>query len=200
MKFKLVYLYFILTLGVIITLFILSGKSNTTNTTGNINTSEQMPNDDVHKGLQEPSKENPSKGNVISEVYEKMSELKKDVEANPNDTSRMKAYADFMAAAHKPEDALPYYEKILKKDPKRIDILFDLAMINYNRQDYVKAENYTQRILENDKRNTQAMYNLGAIAASKGDKERAKTIWTKLVSDYPNDEVTQLARSSLEKL
>ncbi|HSD62272.1 MAG TPA: tetratricopeptide repeat protein, partial [Ignavibacteriaceae bacterium] len=103
-------------------------------------------------------------------------------------------------AAHRQEEALPYYEKILEMDPKRIDVLFDLAMINYNRQKFDKAEDYTQRILKNDKNNPQALYNLGAIAASKGEKERAREIWNKLISGYPNDEVTQLARSSLEKL
>lgn len=199
MKFKLAYLYFVLAIGVIVTLFILSGK-NTGNAPDNTVTNEQIPDDDVHKGMQEPTKGNPSKGNVNADVYQKMAELKKEADANPKDTSKIKTYADFMTAAHKPEDALPYYEKILKVDPKRVDILFDLAMINYNHQDFDKAEDYTQRILKNDKNNTQAMYNLGAIAASKGEKERAKEIWNKLVSDYPNEEVTKLARSSLEKL
>lgn len=200
MKFKLAYLYIILALGVVVTLFILSGRNNNNKISGQDIAGEKMPGDDIHKDLQDPTKENPSKSNVSADVYRKMDELKKDVEANPNDTSKIKAYADFMTAAHKPEEAVPYYEKILKVNPKRIDILFDLAMINYNRQDFDKAEDYTQRILKNDKNNTQAMYNLGAIAASKGEKERAKEIWNKLISDYPNDDVTQLARSSLAKL
>ena len=159
-----------------------------------------MPNDEVHKGLQDPTKENPSKSNVSSEVFRKMEMLKKDVEANPGDTAKMKAYADFLAAAHRPEDALTYYEKILNVDSKRNDVLFSLALIYYNQQNLDKAEEYTNLILKNDENNTQAMYNLGAIAASKGEKERARKIWNKLVTDYPNDEVTQLAKSSLEKL
>ena len=200
MKFKLAYLYVVLGIGVIITLLVLSNNNSSSDLPKENVANEQMPNDDVHKGLKDPTKEDPSKSNVSAEVYQKMGELKKDVEANPDDTSKMKAYADFMTAAHKPEEALPYYEKILKADSKRNDILFDLAMINYNKQDFDKAEEYTKHIIENDKNNTQAMYNLGAIAASKGDKVRAREIWNKLVTDYPNNEVTQLAKTSLEKL
>ena len=200
MKFKLVYLYIILGLGVIATLIVLSFRINNPRTADTNISTRQMPDDNVHKGLQNPTKEDPSKSNVSPEVYHKMDVLKKDVETNPQDTAKMRAYADFMTAAHKQEEALPYYEKILKKDPKRNDILFTLAMIYYNQHNLDKAEDYTNRILKNDKNNTQAMYNLGAIAAGKGDKEKAREIWNKIITDFPSDEVSQLARSSIEKL
>jgi len=200
LKFKLVYLYIILGLGVIATLIVLSVQINNPHTADTNISNRQMPDDNVHKELQNPTKEDPSKSNVSPEVYHHIEVLKKDVEANPQDTAKMRAYADFMTAAHKQEEALPYYEKILKKDPKRIDILFTLAMIYYNQHNLDKAEDYTNRILKNDKNNTQAMYNLGAIAAGKGDKEKAREIWNKLITDFPSDEVSQLARSSLEKL
>ena len=201
MKFRIAYLYIILALGVVITLLFLAGRDNngTEPAAGNIE-NQQVPNDEIHKGLGNPGGSNPSKGNVSQEFYQKMDMLKKDVEANPNDTAKIKQYADFIAAAHKPEQAIPYYEKILKVDPERNDILFSLSMIYFSKQDYKKAEEYTNRVLDNDKNNTQAMYNLGAIAASKGDKARAKEIWNRLVSAYPGDEAAELAKSSLEKL
>jgi tetratricopeptide (TPR) repeat protein len=202
LKFRIAYLYIILAIGVVITLIFLAGGNNNNNTepaAGNIE-NQQMPNDDIHKGLGNPGGSNPSKSNVSQEFYQKMDMLKKDVEANPNDTAKIKQYADFIAAAHKPDEAIAYYEKILKVDPRRNDVLFSLSMLYFSRQDYNKAEDYTNRILSNDKNNTQAMYNLGAIAASKGDKSRAREIWNKLVSSYPGDEAAELAKSSLEKL
>ncbi len=201
MKFKIAYLYVILGLGVVVTLFILSRPKNTETQipSGNIE-NKQMPDDDVHKGMQNPVEGNPSKSNVSQEVYQKMDKMKKDVEANPRDTIKIREYADFVSAAHRPDEAIIYYEKILKVDPHRNDILFNLSMVYFSKQNYDKAEDYTSRILNNDKNNTQAMYNLGAIAASKGEKERAKVIWNKLISDYPGDEAAQLAKSSLEKL
>ena len=200
MKFKMAYLYIILGLGVVVTLFVLAGNNNKPDEPTQNVSGQQIPNDEVHKGLQNPMDGNPSKSNVSQEVYEKMGRLKKEVEANPNDTLKMREYADFMAAAHRPDEAIIYYNKILKVNPRRIDILFDLSMIFYGRQDYQKAEDYTNRILSSDKNNTQALYNLGAIAASKGEKDRAKSIWTNLITNYPGDEAAELARSSLNKL
>ncbi len=201
MKFRIAYLYIILAVGVVITLIFLAGgnDTNTEPVAGNIE-NQQMPNDDIHKGLGNPGGSNPSKSNVSQEFYQKMDMLKKEVEANPTDTAKIKEYADFIAAAHKPDQAIPYYEKILKIDPKRNDVLFSLSMLYFGRQDYNKAEEYTNRILDNDKDNTQAMYNLGAIAASKGDKARAREVWQRLVSEYPGTEAAELAKSSLEKL
>lgn len=200
MKFKIVYLYVVLALGVLVTLFILSSNSKSTEApAGNIE-NQEMPNDEVHKGMQNPANGNPSKSNVSQEVYKKMDMLKKAVEANPNDTLKIREYADFMAAAHRQDEAIKNYQKILSIDPKRNDILFNLSIIYFTRQDYDKAEKYTNQILKNDKNNTQAMYNLGAIAASEGQKERAREIWNKLISEYPGDESAELAKSSLEKL
>ena len=39
-------------------------------------------------------------------------------------------------------------------------------------------------------------YNLGAIEATKGNKEKAREIWTKLIKDNPNDETSELAKNS----
>ena len=200
MKFKMAYLYIILGLGVVVTLFVLAGNNNKPDEPTQNVSGQQIPNDEVHKGLQNPMDGNPSKSNVSQEVYEKMGRLKKEVEANPNDTLKMREYADFMAAAHRPDEAIIYYNKILEVNPHRNDILFGLSMIFYSRQDYQKAEDYTNRILSSDKNNTQALYNLGAIAASKGEKDRAKSIWTNLITNYPGDEAAELARSSLNKL
>lgn len=200
MKFKISYLYLLLGAAVIVVLFILSNDNSTPEpTAGNIE-NQEMPNDEVHKGLQNPVDGDPSKSNVSPDVYKKMDMLKKEVEANPDDTSKMRVYAEFMAAAHRQDEAIVYYQKILNVDPKRNDILFNLSIIYYTGQDYDKAEEYTRQILKNDKNNTQAMYNLGAIAASKGQKERARNIWNELISKYPGDETAELAKSSLEKL
>ena len=201
MKFKISYLYLLIGVGVVVTLFILSSNNgkNSQEVPGNIE-NQEIPDDEVHKGMQNPVDGNPSKSNVPQEVYAKMDRLKKEVETNPSDTSKMREYADFMAAAHRQDEAIKYYEKILSVDSGRNDILFNLSMIYYTRQDFDNAEKYTNQILKNDKNDTQAMYNLGAIAASKGEKDRAKEIWNKLISAHPGDETAKLAKSSLEKL
>jgi TolA-binding protein len=44
------------------------------------------------------------------------------------------------------------------------------------------------------------MYNIGAIAATRGDVLKARNIWTNLVTNYPNSGISNLAKESLGKL
>ena len=45
-----------------------------------------------------------------------------------------------------------------------------------------------------------ALYNRGALAATRGNKEKARTIWEKIVKDDPDSEVGNLAKQSLTRL
>ena len=196
MKFKPLYAYLSLVLVLVVFLIIFSQKNNNQSATDIA--SKEMPNDDIHKGLK--NGEAPDKSNVSADIIRKMEELKKAAEENPNDTLKMKEYADFLTEAHKPDEAIQYYQKILKVDPKRTDILFSLSFIYYNKQDYNKSEEITNKILSYDKNNPLALYNLGAISATKGDNAKARDIWNKLIEKYPNSEAAAAAKQSLGNL
>ena len=161
-------------------------------------TNNQMPNDSIHKGLTGGAQ--PGKDNVMETVKQHLAMLKKGVDDSPNDTIKIKQYAEFLAAAHQPEDALIYYNKILNVNPKRIDVLFSIAYIHYTKQEFPEAEKYLNKVLLYDKNNVQAYYNLGAVAAGKGDKAKAKEIWSKLIKDYPKAQITELAKKSLNEI
>lgn len=45
-----------------------------------------------------------------------------------------------------------------------------------------------------------ANYNIGAIEATKGNKEKAREIWNKLINNNPADKISELAKSSMSKL
>jgi tetratricopeptide (TPR) repeat protein len=126
--------------------------------------------------------------------------LKEEVEENPKDTLKIREYADFLSAAHQPDEAINYYYNILSVNPKRSDILFSLAYIYFNKKNYDKAEDLVNKVLLYEPDNTEALYNLGAIAASKGDKQKARTQWEKLIKNYPGSNASKLAESSLKKL
>lgn len=196
MKFKIIYLYLAVFTIAIILLVVLTQKEDTTPLRSPTN---QLPNDDIHKDMQNNSS-SPSSGNVSQDVIRKMHELKEASENNPNDTARIREYADFLSAAHKQEEAIKLYERILKKDSKRIDILFSLSFIYYNKQNIPKAEEITNRILTIDENNLQARYNLGALAASRGEKQKAREIWTKIINEHPGTQESQLAETSLKQL
>jgi len=199
MKFKPIYLYGILVAVVVIILLVVSQTSNKKKVNVDI-TNKQMPMDDVHKKLNNGMMQDPSGSNVSEEVKHKIDVMKKDVDANPNDTLKMREYADFLAAAHKPEEALLYYQKIIDKDKKRKDIYFAITFVHYTKGDLVKAEEVTQTMLQIFPGDPMANYNLGAIEATKGNKEKAREIWTKLIKENPTDETSQLAKNSLSKL
>jgi tetratricopeptide (TPR) repeat protein len=159
-----------------------------------------MPDDDVHKQLKSPGGNSPGKENVSEEYRKKLAELKEAVDSNPSDTLAMRNYADFLSASHKMNEAIPYYEKILEVNPKRADIYFSLALIYYNKQDLVKCEDLNNSVLSFDPKNQMALYNLGAIAATQGKKDKAKEFWNKVVSINAESETGKLAKESLGKL
>jgi tetratricopeptide (TPR) repeat protein len=200
MKFKLVYLYGILVVAVIAVIIIATNQRENKIAAMEDIANKEMPRDDVHKNI---GKDNPmmhGQVKVNEEVKKKMEEMKAAVDANPNDTSKVREYADFLLAAHKPDEAIPYYEMVLKKDPKRNDIRFSLTFIYYNKGELDKAEEETNKILSYDKNNSMARYNLGAIEATRGNNEKARQIWNKLIQDDPKSETAELARNALTML
>ena len=200
MKLKTIHIYSILLIGVIIVIIISSHQGKKITEVSNNASNKEMPLDDVHKNFRKDNPHSQSDMKINEETKKKMQELKTAVESNPNDTLKMREYADFLLAAHKIDDAITFYEKILKKDSKRKDILFSLTYAFYNQGKLEKAEEITNRILSLDKNDSEARYNLGAILATKGEKEKAIEIWNKLIKDDPNSESAELAKNALTQL
>ena len=200
MKFKPLYLYLTIALAAVIILVIVASQNSDETTGVSSELNQDMPNDDVHKNLMKQGSNQPSKENVSEEYRNKMAELKAEVEKNPDDTLALKRYADFLSAAHNMNDAITYYEKILKVDPKREDIHFALAVIYYHKQDYAKCEDENNQVLSFDPKNQMALYNLGAVAATRGEINKAKAFWNQVIAIDSESETSKLAQESLKKL
>lgn len=142
----------------------------------------------------------PGKSNVNSEVLEKIESLKEAVTKDPKDTLTLKTYADILVGSHKTNEAKIAYLKILEIDPNRIDILENLTNICFTSGDYKSAAIYNDRILIINKNNKTAIYNAGAIAATTGNRVKAKDLWQKLINNFKGSEEANLAEKSLEKL
>lgn len=199
MKFKPIYLYGGLAAAIIVILLVVAQPGNEEKIKGDI-TNKKMPSDNVHQNLGKGMMDDPSSTNVSEEVKHKIEVMKKDVDAHPNDTLKMREYADFLAAAHKPMDALIYYQKIIDKDNSRKDIYFATTFVYYNQGNLPKAEEVTMKMLKLFPNDPMVNYNVGAIEATKGNKDKARDIWTKLIEDFPNDQTSELAKNSLKKL
>lgn len=197
MKIKPLYIYIGVIVLAIVFLVIFSTEANKD---ADMGSASSVPQDEMHKGVTPPSGGCPSGSDVASSVYEKMDALKKAHEANPEDTLRMREYAEFLAAAHRPGDAIPLYENILKKDPKRTDIRFAVGLIYFQRRDLDKAEELVKGILSYDKNNGQATYNMGAISASRGEFDKAKTYWEKVIKEHPGTPIAGQAQESISSI
>ena len=197
MKIKPIYIYLsVFVIFVAAILFFSSGAKKSTAI--NLNQNQQMPNDEVHSKLK--TGDEPSKSNVMQEAIEKLNVLKADVEKNPKDTSKVREYADMLTMSHKSDEAIQYYNQILKVDPKRIDVLLQLTYVYFNKGDLAKADDYTNKILKIDKNNLFGLYNTGDIAQAKGDSKKARATWQDLSKRYPNSEVGKLAARSIQQL
>ena len=73
-------------------------------------------------------------------------------------------------------------------------------MIYYNKQDLIKCEEVNDKVLSYDPKNQMALYNIGAIAATQGDYNKAKDFWNKVVSINAESETGKLAKESLGRL
>ena len=200
MKFKSIYLYGLIAVIAVIVLFIVASQNSEEPNNIPTELNQNMPNDDVHKNLMKQGNDQPSKENVSEEYRNKMAELKAEVEKNPDDTLALKKYADFLSAAHNMNDAITYYEKILKVNPKREDIRFALAVIYCHKQDYDKCEDENKQVLAFDPKNQMALYNLGAVAATRGEVNKAKDFWNQVIAIDSESETGKLASESLSKL
>lgn len=200
MKFKPIYLYGILAVVTVAILIIVGTQESSNPGQLPVTSNQTMPDDDVHKQLMNQGSSTPGKENVSEEYKRKLAELKEAVDKNPADTLAMREYADFLSASHKMNEAITYYEKILNINPKRADVRFALAVIYFNKQDFQKCEDENNKVLTFDPKNQMALYNLGAIAATRGNKEIAKEYWNKVIFINAQSETGQLAKESLTKL
>ncbi len=205
-KIKPVYFYISGVVVLIITLYFIAQGNPDINSPEHMNappgnvTGQQMPQDAVHKGLENPIAEKPSKKNVMPSIMQHMAELKKEVQAHPRDTVKLRDYAEFLLDAQMFDQSLFYYKKILAINPRRVDVMTAMVYIYFSQNKLDDSEKYLNRILAVDKNNVNALYNLGAVSANKGNKARARELWSRIVNNYPKSPLAQKAKESLSQL
>ena len=142
----------------------------------------------------------PSGSNVKADIIQKMNELKEYVEENPDDTVKIKEYADLLGSAHKISEAMPLYDRLLELNPKRVDVLLIKGYLYYRQGDFDDALTATEKILEIDPAHANAKYNIGAIAIAQGDTSKAVEIWQDIVKKHPDSQTASIAKRSLTNL
>lgn len=200
MKVRPIFIYLGVFIVFVMAVVFFSKTTQRSNSASEINTQAQMPNDDIHSKMKSQGNgDMPSKSNVMQDAIEKINSLKVAVEKNPNDTASVREYADVLLA-HKPDEAIKLYEKVLKADPRRTDILLQLTFVYFNQGDVKKADEYNTKVLTIDDNNLIAKFNVGGLAQAKGDEKKARAVWQDLVNKYPQTEVGKLAANIIKQL
>lgn len=200
MKLKPIYIYLGVFMVFVAAMIFFSKTTKDSNKAIEINPQTQMPDDDIHGKIKSQGKgDAPSKSNLMQDAVERINTLKSEAEKNPNDTLKVRQYADVLIA-HKPEEAIKLYERILKAGPKRTDILLQLTFVYFNQGDMKKAEEFNSKVLAIDNNNLIAKFNIGGLAQAKGDDKKAKATWQDLANKYPQTEVGKLAAQLVNQL
>ncbi len=193
MKIKPLYIYLIVFVAFIIGIIILDSNNNNDLTSFH----GKMPDDDIHRSM---GGNIPGHSNLLESAKKRLEELKSEYEKNPNDTLKIREYADMLTMAHQPDMATELYNKILKVDPKRIDVLLQMTFLYFNEGNVEKADEYTKKILTIDGNHELALYNSGVIAHAKGDLAKAKMIWEDIIKKFPNSTIAHISEQSIQGL
>jgi len=195
MKMKYFYLMLV-SLAIIFLIYIVRENQPESKMSSMPNPHKNIPQDSIHKNLFQQAK--PSKENVSESFRKRLQELESKFKSNPKDVKTATELADLYLASHQNEKAIEIYESIRNK--LSIESLFNLTLAYYNLKNFDKAEETTRLILKNNPNDYRAIFNLGSINASKGDKESAKKYWNEVINKFPNTDEAKQAKEFLARL
>jgi tetratricopeptide (TPR) repeat protein len=98
------------------------------------------------------------------------------------------------------EEAAGHLREAVKNEPTNQDAHLELGRVLYERKDVDGAMAETEKVLNLNPRQVDALYNMGAIYANLGNAERARTYWAKAVEADPRADSALKAKQGLTKL
>jgi Tfp pilus assembly protein PilF len=96
--------------------------------------------------------------------------------------------------------ARQHLEMALKGDGNLTDVHLELGLVFSQMNDPASAEAQNREVLRSDPRQADALYNLGALCANRGDIAQARTFWTDAVRFGGNSESADKARRAIQRL
>lgn len=109
------------------------------------------------------------------------------------------ALARLLHDAHRPGPAAQYYRQYLANQPEDRRAWLDLANVLASAGLWQEALEASQALLELDREDAAAMYNTGAILATLGREDEARTWWNR-VTEGPDPRLSRMAKESMARL
>jgi len=114
----------------------------------------------------------------------RIAELRAAVEARADDPEAQRALAIALHGARRRDEAIPHFEKLVELQPDPRSLL-DLALAYNSISRLAEAEATYARLLELSPGNAIALHNLGAIAAKRGEFEKAISLYRQALATDP---------------
>lgn len=95
--------------------------------------------------------------------------------------------------------ARQHLEQAVAADSKQVDVRLELSLVCWEMGDFQPAEEQNRAVLRIDPSQPDALYNLGAISANRGDTRQARVFWTDAQRGGRSDAADK-ARRAIERL
>lgn len=142
----------------------------------------------------------PSKTNVTPSYSERVEMLKKSVAENPSNAPHIIALAQLLMDGHQNREAIQYFEKGAKLQPRNDSLLLDLSVCYFNERQYASALKTTEKILSLNPGHPRALYNKGAIYAAMNRNDDAIAVWKELLRKAPQSDEAKSVRGHISML
>lgn len=142
----------------------------------------------------------PSADNVTAEFRAEWHRLEALIEEEPADTVSLLALAHLLHDAHLEDDAVQHYREYTRQHPKNRQAWLDLASVQAAGGDWAAALEATELLLQYYPDDPSGLYNLGAILANRGDRQKAEELWRQVAQQRSDTAIANKAVESLERL
>ena len=137
---------------------------------------------------------------VANNPEHELKELAVQLQKKPGHTPVLLRMAQLEREKGALDDATGHLRQAIRSEPSSQDAHLELGRLLYERNDVTGAIAETERVLALNPTHVDALYNLGAIYANVGNRERARSYWSKAVAADPAADSARKARDGLMKL
>lgn len=96
--------------------------------------------------------------------------------------------------------ARQHLEQAVAADGKQVDIRLELGLVCWEMGDFAAAEEQNRTVLRFEPGQPDALYNLGAISANRGNAAQAREFWRDAIRSGRNSDAAGKARQAVERL
>jgi len=129
----------------------------------------------------------------------KAAPLLEKLKSDPNNTELLNQAGNIYEATHQFQEAIVYYDRALKVDPKNVAIRTEMASSMFYNGDVDGAIDQLQQALRYDPKDANSLFNLGMIKwQGKQDAKGALAAWQELLKSNP--QLADDKKTSVQKL